>query len=316
MSDQKRDGTPRGQEEVSKKVLGSLGRSFTSDATINWLKNLSEDVSPAESIAVQSAEPPYMTVLSCVDTIFDHFQRYAFAYEYNRSEQLNVADMMEVQCERPDFTRTTDSKVKFRGHIATDKWALVIVAEAEKILAYMMKLELVEMFDLRREHYQPFLEVYATESERGLIWKAEGQTLYFEHLSFIAKKLFARLVRVSKGEASELEPFKIEIPEPNAPRRSVLGQTLNRIRYAAATDNSDQVLRETMDRTDNALTELICMLEQDLQEFTKMGIMALRSGNSELQKKLSERTKMLTELTRDLKPLIEHWRESSSACKR
>lgn len=308
MSDQKQSqiSSPT-KEDVSKKVLGAMGRSFNSDSTINWLRNMSEDVSPAESL-LQGDEPPFMTMLSCVDTLFDHFQRYASTYEYDlRNDTSN--DDLKFECNRPDFTKPSEGG-KFQGTLATSRWALLIEAEPERIYAFIVPTENIHEFSTRREHYSPFFELHATESVRGHIWAAGPDVISFEHLSFIAKKLFARLVRISNRQASELEPFSVDIPK-QAPGGSILGQTLHRIRYAATTDNARQVLQDSGKRTDEAFTELLCMLEQDHQELTKAGIAALRSGNDELKSGLSSRTVLLTETMKSLRPIAETWHKVS-----
>lgn len=303
MSDQ--DKKRQLQTEVSKRVLQSMG-SFSSDATINWLKNVTEDVSPDQALLQeQNDEPPYMTMVCCVDTLFDHFQRYH--WEYNKSQE---DEALKIHCSRPDFGSNIDEKVKCQGHLKTKEWALLIEAEEYKILAYIVKSDFLKDFGARREHHTPFMEINGQDSDYGILWRAGGTVIYFDHLSFIAKKFFARLLRVSKGEASELEPFKIEIPKDNK-NPNALGNVLSRIQCASNAENADQFLGETWERTTNALTTLQVLIQQDLQEMTKMGIMALRKGDSELNQKLTVRTKVLTDINNKMMPIVQFWNENS-----
>lgn len=286
------------QQDVAKQVLGSLTHDSSGAETKAWLMNIREDLAVANQ-ASGSDVSPHMTMLSCIDTLFDHLQRYTF--DYNRTEKN--PDLW-IECLRPDYGRFGEGSVKCVGHLTTAKFSLFITATTEKIRAFIVPAEFKKDFQSRIQDFTPFLEMFSTEDQGSLIWRVEGSVLLFEHLSVIAKKLFARLLRVTKGEASELEPFTLGLASEPV---SLLSQT-QRIKAAAMPVDVDEMFAQNYVIMASALSELSAMVGEELQYYNSFGVKAIQSEIPNLAPRAVNRTKALRELKEKIDQLSDQWK--------
>lgn len=191
---------------LQKRILDSMNNSFMSPQTVAWLSNMNEDLRMT-GLVNQSLD----TVLDYVviaDKIFDEFQRYAF--QYNQSEPNNN---FITSVRRP----TQVSSSKYEGFVFNGQSAMIVTAEPKSIkLSFTLPRFVYEQAELR-DQTAPFMTFVAEESAKGEIWKLDDVALNFALLSVIAKKIFARFIRVARGEILENEPLKLDLSKPDKP---------------------------------------------------------------------------------------------------
>jgi hypothetical protein len=132
-----------------------------------------------------------------------------------------------------------------------------------------------------------FMEMVGRADSGGTFWEIEGGTIGFDHLPIIAKKLFARLVRVVRGEASELEPFVLNLAgvlkQPQAPADSAEP-------IAAVVDRVFQKNKSTIAAV---CAGLVSAIDQEMDIVAKTGVKVLHSQNIDLMPRVMKRTESL-----------------------
>lgn len=212
MSDQERKQMAG---NLQKRILDSMNNSFMSAQTVAWLSNMNEDLRMTGLV-----NQPLDTVLDwivIVDKIFDEFQRYAF--QYNQSEPNNS---FITSVRRP--TQVTSNK--YEGTVFNSHSAMIVTAEPKSIkLAFTHPRFVYEQAELR-EQTTPFMVFHAEDSAKGETWKLDDVVLNFAVLPAIAKKIFARYIRVARGEVRENEPLKLDLSKdkPAAGEQSESGE--------------------------------------------------------------------------------------------
>ncbi|MGD9679560.1 MAG: hypothetical protein AB7W16_00135 [Candidatus Obscuribacterales bacterium] len=291
-------GLMKDKENVAEKLLAGIeNRGYTGEQTIAWLRNVSEDVD-AGPVSTNEDLIPHMTMLSCVDTLFDHFLRYCL--QYNRAETDANA---RVDYSRPVYGQDSVGTLNCTGRLNTSRWSMVVDGQVQNISVYLVPPSVTDARSKASE-YPPILELKASQDRGGLIWKADSSVIIFDHLPVIAKKLFARLIRVAKGQVQGNESFDLGLEKEKAAQ---LGQT-QKIRAAALPENIDQLLEINHVSMAYAFGELIGMLDADLEQMMKMGVQALRSGDKDANEKLTRRTKALSVIKNQVKAMSDAWR--------
>jgi|AGTN01.1.fsa_nt_gi hypothetical protein len=201
MSDQERKQMAG---NLQKRILDSMNNSFMSPQTVAWLSNMNEDLRMT-GLVNQSLD----TVLDWIvisDKIFDEFQRYAF--QYNQSEPNNS---FIASVRRP--AQVTSSK--YEGFVFNSQSAMIVTVEPKSItLSFTLPRFVYESTELR-EQTTPFMVFHVEESAKGDIWKLDDVALNIAVLPAVAKKIFARFVRVSRGEIRQDEPLKLDLSKPD-----------------------------------------------------------------------------------------------------
>ncbi|MCA9804491.1 MAG: hypothetical protein KC777_21120 [Cyanobacteria bacterium HKST-UBA02] len=291
-------GLMKDKENVAEKLLAGIeNRGYTGEQTIAWLRNVSEDVD-AGPLSTNEDLIPHMTMLSCVDTLFDHFLRYCL--QYNRAETDANA---RVDYSRPVYGQDSVGTLNCTGRLNTARWSMVVDGQVQNISVFLVPPSVTDA-RAKAAEYPPILELKAAEDRGGLIWKAESSVILFDHLPVIAKKLFARLIRVAKGQVQGNESFDLGLEKEKAAQ---LGQT-QKIRAAALPENIDQLLEINHVSIAYAFGELIGMLDADLEQMMKMGVQALRTGDKDANEKLTRRTKALSVIKNQVKAMSDAWR--------
>lgn len=212
MTDEKYRGS--GSDPLSKRILNSI-KPFSGEHTSKWLAALSTDTvkdSVVISGGAENAQEPPRSMAAWVDNLFDHFQRYAFDF----SRMCTDSDL-QVNCTRPTVQDskggTSDTSIVSTGYLSTTQWALVVRGEFFRIQVYVLPVGMLMGFRARHEEFPLYMEMLATQAARNKIkWALDGQPVSMDQAPSIAKKLFAHLVMVARGEAKETDKFSLNLP--------------------------------------------------------------------------------------------------------
>ncbi len=184
------DGSSKRAPAKSKQLLG--------EATGKWIANLNAE--PPATKQVLQGNPLNMSSIVCIEKFFDDFQRYAKELGKREGDE-NV----KVICHRPAAPnlatkpQLSDSLVIFQGSVITGQWALVMQAEVNKISCFIVPFEYLTAFPGRKAFFQTFMEMDAADDKGKTVWIVDGQIVLDSMMSYIAKKLFGSLIRVSRG---------------------------------------------------------------------------------------------------------------------
>jgi hypothetical protein len=269
----KPDDLDKKAEAISKKFK-NVKKPQSGEDTIAWIKDINENLET--HVVAGLDDEPYMTMLCAIDTLFDHLQRYTF--EFNQSDENT--DLV-VQCERPNYGAYVH---RCYGNLNSGAFGIIVLGEKEKIRAYVVPTVEWPNFDARLNEYTPFMEMSAREESGGLLWQLEGLTIFFVHLPIIAKKVFARLVRVARQQATGKEPFELNLygaeMAPNADKDEALYMILNR------------ALKQMEHNISNSCSNLLLAIDQELENTKKLSVRVLKE-NPELMPRLIRRTEAL-----------------------
>ncbi len=209
-------------DDLSKKILGSIQGKFTGEETAHWIADVNKE--PAAALTKTHSEPVHLSSVAFMDKLFDDFQRYCFELENSDS-----AEKREVVVNRPEApaapNQPTDSHVIFQGTLVTDPWALVMQAQAMKIVAYIVPVENLSSFGGRESFFSSYIDIDGSSEDGETVWKVDGQLILDSMLSFLSKKLFGILLRVASGTALPAERFALDANSKEALNLSeMLGQ--------------------------------------------------------------------------------------------
>lgn len=227
-------------DDLSKKILGSIQGKFTGEETAHWISHVDQE--PVAAVINTHSEPVRLSSVAFLDKLFDDFQRYAF--ELSKAE---ATEGREVICNRPVAPPTalaqhTESHVIFQGTLVSEPWALVMQAQARKIVAYVVPTENLSTFAGRESFFSSYIDIDESMEDGATVWKVDGQTILDSMLSYLSKKLFGLLLRVAGGVALPAERFSMDANSREAlnlsdrlaqNRRALLGSYEN---YAAGVD--------------------------------------------------------------------------------
>lgn len=267
-------------DQLSQKILGSMKKkTFSGEETIAWLKDINENIGATTSNN-RDKEKQHLTMLSCIDTMFDHFQRYVFELMQTQPTDKDY----ELHCQRPNYSLAVN---RCYGYLSNKNIGLVVEGEPELIRAFIIPAAFLADFEARRNDFTPFMEMSGRSDSGGVVWEIEGGPIVFSDLPVIAKKLFARLVRVIRGEASELEPFTLDLAESvskAAPAESIAVVV-------------DQVFEQNKTSISAACTGLLLAIDQEIDILVKTGVRAMQlQKNMELTPRIIKRKNSLRAL--------------------
>ncbi len=239
MADEKyRDG---GADPLSRRILNSI-KPFSGEHTSKWLAALSTDA-VKDSVEIKgdsdpNQEPP-RSMPAWVDNLFDHFQRYA----YDFSRMCNEPEL-QVNCTRPTLQDAKapgqESSITSIGYLSTNQWALVVRGEFFKIQAYVIPVGVLMGFNSRYDEFPLYMEMLATQYRNKINWQLDHQSVSMDQSSAIAKKLFAHLVMVARGEARDTDKFSLHQPGPSTPQPGLPARPSS---FAGANGNQMELLK-------------------------------------------------------------------------
>ncbi len=215
-------------DDLSKKILGSMQKKYTGEATGKWIANIKAE--PPATKTVLQGDPLRDSSIICLDKFFDDFERYSF--ELANREQ----DKLKVVCNRPKAPTTavkpqlSDSLVIFQGSVLIGQWALVMQAEVTKINAYIVPFEYLNAFPGRKAFFTTFMEMDAGTDKGQTVWTVDDQLVLDSMMSYISKKLFGSLIRVATGSELRKEYFSLNtlstLPDETVQDTSALPERL------------------------------------------------------------------------------------------
>lgn len=201
---------PISSEELRNRILGSMKKQFSGEATSRWLANLDdlpEKLNPEGSLT-QPAQDLSLPVHVLADKLFDDFQRYIF--EFNKNP---VGTDLMVQIERPTPLRHGTRKsfgnvpAVAQGHILTRYFALVLKMYEHSISAFVVPAENLVAFYGDDIEFNHFLEIEASQEATGPVWKVQNELVTPQSLPVLSKKLFSALIKVATGESTYNDPY-------------------------------------------------------------------------------------------------------------
>ena len=207
---------PNADDELKEKILSSVNRAFTGEATNRWIVAMKDDtiVEAEETVATGSKENHLnQNMAAIIDRLFDNFKRYAF--EFNRTQANRE---LVINCERPASMRTQAEysemgrQIKFcLGHLSAREWALVVQGEENRVRGYITPVEYLVGFRPNQTDFAPYIEMKLTTdptgNSRDMVWTIDNQLLAMESLPALSRRLFGQLVKVSRGESDNTEKF-------------------------------------------------------------------------------------------------------------
>ncbi len=212
-----------GSDPLSKRILNSI-KPFSGEQTSKWLAALSTDAVKDAVVIKDDADPtqePPRSMAAWVDGLFDHFQRYAYDFSGMCSDPE-----LQVNCTRPALQEpkgpatpggAPDTSVVSLGYLSTYQWALVVRGEFFRIQIYIVPVGVLMGFKARHEEFPLYMEMIAAQTARNKInWTLDGKPVSMDQASAIAKRLFAHLVMVARGEASDKDKFSLSQKPPTA----------------------------------------------------------------------------------------------------
>jgi hypothetical protein len=243
--------------DLSKRVLASVNKPFVGEQTMAWLKNVNENVPVKPGATDQpDAKAPALTMVTIVDKLFDDFQRYA--YQFNQNEPNR--DYL-ITCRRPtadDYRKATTS---YQGNLQNSTWAMLVSGEPKAIKATLVPPRFLYDDESHRPALMPLLQIYSDVQAGGPVWKIDGHPVIASHLSTISKMVFARLVRVTRGEVSESDKLTFT-PEKSA---------------SSDADQPTWAGGSPTDIATNALIALLDAVDNELEDLRKVGVETLKS---------------------------------------
>ena len=101
---------------------------------------------------------------------------------------------------------------------------MLVQAQDRRIRAFVIPKEYLPGFHARQSFYSPFMEMQASIHNGQTVWRMDEQRLSSEFLAKFSKQLFSALVKVTAGELSPSERFRMDMGEKQSIGRLLPGQ--------------------------------------------------------------------------------------------
>jgi hypothetical protein len=164
--------------------------------------------------AAKQGDVPKGELVEWVGKLFNEFARQAA--EFNASA---TGTKLVVTVRNPVFTYEAprygeyqaEKKVgMFKGHLATQIWAMWIQGYDDKTDVYVIPAEMVLKFtldDIRKSDLTPFMTIDSKPGASGREWSIEGTVIPADSIEPLATELLGDLVRIATGQMDEAELF-------------------------------------------------------------------------------------------------------------
>lgn len=278
------DGMRKRQtEELSERILRSVQSSFVGDQTMAWLQNPSEDI----DLKAEAGSQNYcqLNMAKLMDQLFDDFQRYS--YQYNQTEENRE---YVISCARPKTIQGPEPQ--YTGHLQNSVWALQVIGDSHSVRCAFVQTKYL----YREELLSPvvILELKVQNTAQGPAWSVEGNPIFESQLTKLSKKIFARLVRVSRGEVSENEVLKFNTSEETD------GQN-------AAENSLSDVKQDPRDVITYSLITILEAIDNRLVDLQSEGMQAMQQGGIDAVGPVMAETKKYTELREKIATMAKEW---------
>ncbi len=283
-------------DDLSKKILGSMQKKYTGEATGKWMANIKGE--PPATKTVLQGDPLRETSIVCLDRFFDDFERYSYELATREQEKLKVL------CNRPKAPATatkpqlSDSLVIFQGSVIHGQWALVMQAEVTKINAYIVPAEYLNAFPGRKAFFATFMEMDAGTDKGQTVWTVDDQLVLDSMMSYISKKLFGSLIRVAGGSELRNEYFSLN--------------SLNTLPDERVQDNTalPERLKQSEHTLNIAFEGFMSTIDHEVDRLGAIGMKGLQSSDMETTRKSMRRGAELKAIREKLLLLQEELRHT------
>lgn len=167
-----------------------------------------EEMSPEPSSNTAPAQSASLTMNQVVEIIFDTLQKNCV--EANKTlagsdAQLNCQKPQGVQ-ERPD-PNTGQSLPSMRGNVSLPNYSLVVDADVNRILIFIVPSEFLLGFDPNSDLFTPHLSISHGVSAGQAGWFLQETPIGAVMLPEIARQLLRNLIGVARGQLDPKQPF-------------------------------------------------------------------------------------------------------------
>ncbi|MBZ0189537.1 MAG: serine/threonine protein kinase [Candidatus Obscuribacterales bacterium] len=280
----------RQTEELSQRILRSVKSSFLGDQTMAWLQDVKEDI---QAISEESGEANQLlcqlSMAALMDKLFDDFQRYA--YQFNQTEETR--DYV-VTCVRPERRKGEGPDSLCVGQLQNSVWAMIVIGDVRSLRFSFLPANLLYQHDAATNPLSAFLELSVRVLDQGPGWVLGGVPIYLHQLPLMSKKIFARLVRVSRGEVTEVEPLSFD-PD------SVKGE-LDRHWQTQADTRQDPA-----DTITYALISMLEAIDGELVELQQKGVEALKESGIDAVTPIVNKTRHYQSIREKTAALAQEW---------
>lgn len=279
----------RQTEDLSRKILSSLNTAFVGDATMAWLQNVNENVD-SKSTATATMEDPLcqLSMVALMDTLFDDFNRYA--YQYNQTEENRS---FVVTCRRPVGDGIKDPSNFYQGFLQNSVWGMCVRGDTKSVRFSFIPPKFLYEDETNRPAIPAFIELSVSMFNEGPGWSVEGKPLKNSAVSTLSKKIFARLIRVSRGDVNETEPLKFDAVFEKAAEPSAQDATV-----------PQQSPAETITYS---LLAVMDAIDAEVLSLQAEGMKAMRSGGMEAVMPIMKRTEALRALRESTAGVARDW---------
>jgi hypothetical protein len=223
-----KQGTPILSKSLSKRILQNISKSYTGEETSKFIVHLGETLqAPPEGQPAQPEDDRELRApaLIFIERLFDDFSRYS--YEFGTTAAGSEVD---VECFRPVPPKDSiqlapgEPPVVVEGTLIVGGWTMLVQAQDRRIRAFVIPKEYLPGFHARQSFYSPFMEMQASIHNGQTVWRMDEQRLSSEFLAKFSKQLFSALVKVTAGELSPSERFRMDMGEKQSIGRLLPGQ--------------------------------------------------------------------------------------------
>lgn len=276
----------RQSEDLSEKILKSVKSSFVGEQTMSWLQNVSENVSG--EIEPNDRQPCQLSMAALMDKLFDDFQRYS--YQFNQTEESRE---FVISCVRPSLNSEQGKGSAYQGHLQNSIWGLRIIGDSKSIRMFFVPAQRLYHEVSMSQIY--FLELTVRSSSDGPSWFIGNKPIYLSQISFLSKKIFARLMRVSRGEVSENDLLEIDVTPEFVSQETEVDQV------------SSVSRQDPADTITYSLLSIFDAIDAQLAAFQQEGVVALKHGGVDALTPIMLRTKQYDAFREKAAVLAKEW---------
>lgn len=280
----------RQTEDLSRRILSSLNTTFVGDQTMAWLQNVNENVDSKPS-ATATLEDPLcqLSMVMLMDTLFDDFNRYA--YQYNQTEENRA---FVVTCRRPAGDGIKDPSNLYQGFLQNSVWGMCVRGDTKSVRFSFIPPKFLYEDEKNRPAIRSFVELSIQMFNEGPGWSVDGKPLRNSQVPALSKKIFARLIRVPRGDVSETEPLKFDAVVEKAEEQSMPGGAPAPVQSPAETITF-------------SLLAVLDAIDAEIVGLQQEGMTAMRSGGMDAVMPIMKRAEAMRALRESTAGVARDW---------
>ncbi|MFN8656220.1 MAG: hypothetical protein U0105_07755 [Candidatus Obscuribacterales bacterium] len=278
----------RQSEELSKKILSSMSNTFVGDETRAWLSDVSENVN-VDGGAAKDGALCQLGMVELMDRLFDDFYRYA--YQFNQTEESKA---FTITCHRPKASNKEDASSLYQGSLLNSVRAMMVSGDNKSIRFAFIAPEVLAVDPTAKPSV--FIELLVEPTGEKPRWSSDGKPLRLAQLPYLTKRIFARLMRVSRGEVGDTEPLSLEAPPESADAEGGDGGEQN---------NADVITY--------SLISILDAVDSEILGMQAVGMDALKKGGMEALGPAMKRVQALRAFREKTAALAQEWANMMSS---